>query len=1102
MEKCFRMAIVVATGWLVVACSDPAITPEDTARNDLGVAQMGRYEYKAAHATFTEVVERAPAWLDARVNLAIATLNRQQDGDELKALEILSGVIEEDPGQLRALYTSGLIHFNVGEPERAIGFFSQVTEADPRDAYAAYFLGQSHMQAGDFSAAATWFLRALELDPYLRSAYWAGALAHRRIGRDDQATSLLADYQRFASNPAARVAGFSYKRMGPKAEALAVDSVDSAPAPRPAGGLFEDPRTLDAGQYPDATVTTADIDADGHLDLMLTVASGLRVLSGTPAAGAAEATFTLVDGHPLARAVRPPAALIQAARIRAAIWGDVNDDGQIDVVLCGDDGSRLWQQDSSNDWQPTDIGTAAPCTAGALFDADHDGDLDLFVTGPDGNELLSNNRDGSFRPLAEEMGLSSQSGQREGRQILIADLDSDRDLDIMVVNLAPPHNLWQNDRTWQYKPLPGLDDLRNATLLAVTAADTDADGHVEIYAMSPTGDLSVWRSDGSTWQHQVLRTATMPVESTSRAELSIADFDGDGRPEILSTSQTGYRLIDPHSGALLLDQSVPGLASAIPVGVDPATGPAIVTVGTGGVQLWPAGPGRYPFLALAPTGRSQAEQMRSNASGIGTRVKVRTAGRWTVLDALDPHSGAGQSLTPLSVGLGGHARADFVALEWSDGVSQTEIDLEAGRLHEIAETERQLASCPVVFSWDGHSYRFISDVLGVGGLGFFDSPGVFAPPRPFEGYLIDAALLDERDGRYHIKVSEPMEENAYLDAARILVYDLPEDWMMVLDERMGIAGPPVTGRAITYRRAQHPSHAMTGEGDEVTDLILTADHVAPPPGEVDKRFIGLLAEDQVLTLEFDRPLDAGGDSGAVLVADGWIEYPYSQTVFAAWQAGLRYEAPTLEARGGDGRWYALAVEFGYPAGMPRKMALPLPELRPGTNALRLTSNMEIYWDRLQVVWEEPLDSALRATLAPVAARVAKTGFAKRSTGAQRLPHYDYADRAPYWDAKYQRGFYTALGDASELVTEVDGAVAIIGGGEEIHLEFEAVAAPANGMRRYFVLDFRGWAKDMDLYTEHGETVAPLPVPEGLDKTMLARRERLHARYNVRFQEGL
>ena len=47
---------------------------------------MGQYEYAAAEEAFAEVVDRAPDWLDARVNWAIATLNRQQEGDERRAL--------------------------------------------------------------------------------------------------------------------------------------------------------------------------------------------------------------------------------------------------------------------------------------------------------------------------------------------------------------------------------------------------------------------------------------------------------------------------------------------------------------------------------------------------------------------------------------------------------------------------------------------------------------------------------------------------------------------------------------------------------------------------------------------------------------------------------------------------------------------------------------------------------------------------------------------------------------------------------------------------------------------------------------------------------
>ncbi|MEN8130578.1 MAG: hypothetical protein ABFS45_10385 [Pseudomonadota bacterium] len=86
----------------------------------------------------------------------------------------------------------------------------------------------------------------------------------------------------------------------------------------------------------------------------------------------------------------------------------------------------------------------------------------------------------------------------------------------------------------------------------------------------------------------------------------------------------------------------------------------------------------------------------------------------------------------------------------------------------------------------------------------------------------------------------------------------------------------------------------------------------------------------------------------------------------------------------------------------------------------------------------------RRELALRQARVADAGFPLRTTGAQRLPHYDYARRSPFWDTRHMKGFYTEFGPAEALVERVDGAVAIIGPGEELHLEFEA---PKNAPQR-------------------------------------------------------
>ncbi len=279
--------------------------------------------------------------------------------------------------------------------------------------------------------------------------------------------------------------------------------------------------------------------------------------------------------------------------------------------------------------------------------------------------------------------------------------------------------------------------------------------------------------------------------------------------------------------------------------------------------------------------------------------------------------------------------------------------------------------------------------------------------------------------------------------------------------------------------------------------LASSDGRAAPPGERDPRFLGRLANEHVLTLEFGTPLDSG-HGRPVLVADGWVEYPYAQTMFAAWQAGAGYHPPTLEARVGDAPWQTVHAHFGYPAGMPRRMALPLDALPAGTTALRLRSNLEIYWDRIQVVYAQEPPGLVRHQLAPARAAVRASGYPLRRVHAQRRPDFDYARRAPVWDTRYLAGDYTAFGDATELLAHTDDALAIIGSGEEVHVEFAAAPPPAAGRHRHFVLETRGWAKDMDLYTRDGGQVGPLPRR---GSRVSARSAALNDRYNTRHRSG-
>jgi hypothetical protein len=188
------------------------------------------------------------------------------------------------------------------------------------------------------------------------------------------------------------------------------------------------------------------------------------------------------------------------------------------------------------------------------------------------------------------------------------------------------------------------------------------------------------------------------------------------------------------------------------------------------------------------------------------------------------------------------------------------------------------------------------------------------------------------------------------------------------------------------------------------------------------------------------------------------------------------------------------------------MSVPLPRSKLPKHAreIRVRTTQEIYWDRLAIAYAEPCPDARRIELPMIAANVNDVGFAARTTAAQRRPHYDYARRAPLWDARHQAGFYTAFGPADELVAQADDAFAIFGPGEEVHLAFAAPVAPEEnpppGWSRRLVLEMVGWCKDIDFYTRDGATIEPLPARgPANDRSFRRRRDRLHDKYNTRYR---
>ena len=209
-----------------------------------------------------------------------------------------------------------------------------------------------------------------------------------------------------------------------------------------------------------------------------------------------------------------------------------------------------------------------------------------------------------------------------------------------------------------------------------------------------------------------------------------------------------------------------------------------------------------------------------------------------------------------------------------------------------------------------------------------------------------------------------------------------------------------------------PVVAVDGGGRDVLDFIQQADGVPMDPGLIASRWLGRVVHPWQLNLEFESPIDP---EASVLVLDGWVEYPYSQTMFAAWQAGVSYRPITIEAKGDEGTWEVVHADIGYPAGMTRTSGYPLRGLPAGTRVVRLTTDLEIYLDAARVVVVEACPEAVIRHAPLEAARLEAVGYPQRASEPHERADFDWSMRSPFWDTRVQAGEYTAFGDVLPAV---------------------------------------------------------------------------------------
>ncbi len=303
--------------------------------------------------------------------------------------------------------------------------------------------------------------------------------------------------------------------------------------------------------------------------------------------------------------------------------GDVDGDGWVDVFLCGmDSAPKLFRNQGGwrfGDWTSEAfgggefrrIGGGWDSTGAVLADVDGDGDLDLLLNAlGQGTRLWLNDGSGHFREATDEWGLRSRTG---ATSMALADVDGDGDLDLYVCNFRPDTVMDRPSVKFSLRNQGG-----RPVVTAVDGRPTSDPDLTNRFELGPDGQVLefgepdvLWINNGkgrftpASWTDGTFldedgRRLTHAYPDWGLAA-HLSDLNGDGRPDL-------YVCNDLHTpDRLWINVSTNGRA----VPLRPAAGSCGVV-------------GDQPILRGAPAGGNQRPD-RGDAGGNARRSRCARA---------------------------------------------------------------------------------------------------------------------------------------------------------------------------------------------------------------------------------------------------------------------------------------------------------------------------------------------------------------------------------------------------------------------------------------------------------------------------------------------
>jgi tetratricopeptide (TPR) repeat protein len=1088
--------------------------------NSLGAAYMNQQLFEKGLKAFQDAAALDPKWQMARLNQGIALLNLTRI-DPAKTL--LEAAVKTDPNDPHAWFNLGLLYKNSDNPQGAVDAFRHVTEIDANDADSWYFLGAASAQLKQYPQATDAFQHALRLNRLHASAEFGIARAYQQSGDAAQAREHLVRFQHITQNKLGSPVGLAYGDQGKYS--LAEESPgagDKAPAPIAVRFV---PVTDRAGLISKSSAGTShdlpsflgpgacflDYDGDGEPDIFLpdNGPQGGMVLEHNLGGGKFED-------------VTKKAGLDPALAGIGCTAGDYDNDGLVDLAVSLEGRVLLLHNEKNGRFKDvTDTAgiQSVGSNAGLTFiDYDHDGDLDLYISrnGAASSGVVSgtslmwrNNGNGTFTEVTNDTGLA---GSPPTKNAVGTDYNNDRAVDLVAADGAPV--IFENPREGKFPARQPWSSAMPTPTVGLVVLDFNHDGWMDLaFTHGTAPGLTLWRNN----QGKSFEPVELPKTSWGRAwGVAAIDYDNDGWMDLVAVGETvdgkgevrlfrnlgpeGFRDVTADVGLDKLPLKDPRAIITGDYDRDGATDLLITQNHGSAVLLRNEGGNRNNWLRLSFQG------LADNKSAIGTKVEVFAGANRQKFEIAGSSGYLGQNSTDFVVGLGQAQEADVVRMLWPSGVLQDEIQVAGLKPHSFLEMDRRGSSCPTLFVWDGTHYELVGDMLGAGVVGHWVGPGQRDIPRPTEYIKVPPHSVREKNGKLSFRFMEPLEEVVYLDKVKLLAVDHPRDLDVFPNEYFASHPPYAPFKVVYSHNARPPAGAWDEHGHNLLPDLLAHRYVG------DFQAIEFHGFTKMHTLELDLGEPYRG--GALwLLLHGEIEYFTATSMFAAYQAGLAAVGPYLEAQDASGKWVRVVDDIGFPAGGARTMTADLTDKLPqGAQRIRITTNLEIYWDNILVNRTEQNQNS---HLSPVPLARAVMRFHGFPLKIENQPPgnvlYVYELASPTGPYSRPAGAYTRYGDVRPLLTEYDDRLAVFGSGDEVVLDFDPAKLPAlaNGWVRDYFFVAHGYEKDMDFYAAEANTVHPLPFrsmgtypyPKGKSFPLDDRHVEYFLNYNTRHLSG-